>query len=69
VVAAGAATGVAAALLAGGVVESLLYGVSPRDPLTLVAAPTVVLGAAALAIWIPVLRYTRVDPLVMMRAE
>jgi ABC-type antimicrobial peptide transport system permease subunit len=26
-------------------------------------------GAAALAIWIPVLRYTRVDPAVTMRAE
>jgi predicted lysophospholipase L1 biosynthesis ABC-type transport system permease subunit len=69
VVAAGAVTGIAGALLAGGVVESLLYGVSPRDPLTLVAAPTVVLGAAALAIWIPVLRHTRVDPMVTMRAE
>ena len=49
--------------------ESLLYGVSSRDLVTLVAAPTVVLGAAALAIWIPVLRFTRVDLLVTMRAE
>jgi len=69
VVAAGAASGVAGALLAGGVMESLLYGVSPRDPVTLLAAPAVVLAAAALAIWIPVLRYTRIDPLVTMRAE
>ncbi|KPK80880.1 MAG: hypothetical protein AMS25_08430 [Gemmatimonas sp. SM23_52] len=69
VVAAGAAIGVAGALLAGGVMESLLYGVSSRDLVTLVAAPTVVLGAAALAIWIPVLRFTRVDLLVTMRAE
>ncbi len=69
VVAAGAAAGMAGALVAGGVLERLLYGVSPRDPMTLVAAPAVVLGAAALAIWIPVLRYTRVDPAVTMRAE
>ncbi len=69
VVAVGAAAGVAAALVAGGVMESLLYGVSPRDPVTLVAAPAVLLAAAALAIWIPVLRYTRVDPLVTMRVE
>ena len=69
VVAAGTAAGVGVAIVAGGVMESLLFGVSPRDPMTLLAAPGVVLGAAALAIWIPVLRYTRIDPLVTMRTE
>jgi putative ABC transport system permease protein len=69
VVAAGTVAGVGGAIVAGGVMESLLFSVSPRDLVTLVTAPSVVLGAAALAIWIPVLRYTRVDPLVTMRAE
>jgi ABC-type antimicrobial peptide transport system permease subunit len=69
VVTVGAVAGMAGALVAGGVLERLLYGVSPRDPVTLLAAPAVVLGAAALAIWIPVMRYTRVDPAVTMRAE
>ncbi len=69
VVAAGAAAGIACALVAGAIMESLLFGVSPRDMATLAIAPSVVLGAAALAIWIPVIRYTRVDPLVTMRAE
>lgn len=69
VVAAGVAAGIAGAVVAGGVAESLLYGVGPRDPFTLTAAPIVVLGAAALAIWIPVWRFTRVDPLVTIRAE
>ncbi|MBM3788920.1 MAG: FtsX-like permease family protein [Acidobacteria bacterium] len=63
------AAGVACALVAGGVLESLLYGVSPRDPLTLAAAAAAVLGAAAPAIWIPVLHHTRVDPMVTLRAE
>jgi ABC-type antimicrobial peptide transport system permease subunit len=69
VVAAGAVSGVLLALVLGGVMESLLFGVSPRDPLTLSTAPLVLLAAAALAIWIPVVRYTRVDPTVAMRAE
>ncbi len=69
VVAGGMMLGVAGALATGGVLESLLYGVSPRDPVTLIVAPLVLLGTGALAIWIPVLRYTRVDPVVTMRAE
>jgi ABC-type antimicrobial peptide transport system permease subunit len=69
VVASGAAAGMAGALAAGEVLASLLYGVDPRDPLTLAAAPAVVLSAAALAIWVPVLRHTRVDPMVTLRAE
>ncbi|KPJ89722.1 MAG: hypothetical protein AMS18_12205, partial [Gemmatimonas sp. SG8_17] len=69
VVVAGTLCGVLGALAAGGVLESLLYGVSPRDPVALVVAPAVLLGTAALAIWIPVLRLTRIDPLVTMRAE
>jgi putative ABC transport system permease protein len=69
VVALGTAVGVASAIAMGGVLESLLYGVSPRDPMILVVAPAILLAAAALAVWIPVVRYTRVDPLVTMRAE
>lgn len=69
VVALGAAAGVAAALGLGGLMRGLLYGVSPQDPLTFVVAPLVLLAAAALAIAVPVLRYTRVDPAVTMRVE
>jgi putative ABC transport system permease protein len=69
VVVAGAAVGLLTALAAGGAIQSLLYEVSPRDPVTLVAAPIVLLAAAALAIGVPVVRYTRVDPAVTMRTE
>ncbi len=69
VVALGTALGVVIAIIMGGVLESLLYGVSPRDPMILILAPAILFAAAALAIWVPVVRYTRVDPLVTMRAE
>jgi putative ABC transport system permease protein len=69
VVALGTALGVVCAFAFGSAMESLLYGVSPRDPLAFAAAALVLLIAAALAIWVPVLRHTRVDPTVTMRAE
>ncbi|UCG85526.1 MAG: ABC transporter permease [Gemmatimonadota bacterium] len=69
VVSAGTAVGILCALLAGSIMESLLYDISPRDPVILIAAPAILLAAAALAIWVPVCRHTRVDPLVTMRVE
>ena len=65
----GLGVGAAAALLAGGVMESLLYQVSPRDPVALILAPMVLLVAAAIAIVLPVFRFTRVDPAGTMREE
>jgi predicted permease len=69
VVALGTAAGVLCALLVGGIIESLLYGVSPHDHMILILAPAILLATAALAIWLPVVRCTRVDPLITMRAE
>ncbi|UCC83121.1 MAG: hypothetical protein JSW46_19575, partial [Gemmatimonadota bacterium] len=69
VVTLGTAVGVVCAFVFGGAMESLLYEVTPRDPAAFAGAALVVLVAAALAIWVPVLRYTRVDPVVTMRAE
>jgi putative ABC transport system permease protein len=69
VVGVGVVIGLVCALLSGKVMESLLFGVSPRDVATLAAAPAVLLAAATLAIGVPVFRYTRVDPVEVMRAE
>jgi predicted permease len=68
-VAVGLAVGVALALVTGGVLESVLFQVSPRDPQALAAAPLVLLCSASLAILLPVFRYTRVDPAGSMREE
>ncbi len=69
VAALGVALGALLALAAGKALASLLYGVSPYDPLVLVAAATVLLAAAAVASWVPARRATRVDPVVALRAE
>jgi putative ABC transport system permease protein len=65
----GLAAGIAAALAAGRVFESLLFEVSARDPLTLAAVSLVLLAVAAAACVIPARRATRVDPVRALRFE
>jgi putative ABC transport system permease protein len=61
-VAAGVALGLAGALLAAPLANSLLYGVGPADPASMIAAAVFVTLVAALAALIPATRAARVDP-------
>ena len=65
----GIVLGVAAGLAGGRLIESLLYGVSARDPLVFAGAAAAVLSVALLACWLPARRAAAVDPLVALRAE
>src|SRR5262249_4006877 len=65
----GVAFGLVGALVATRVLSSLVYGVSTTDPLTMAATGGLLLGAAALASWVPAMRAARVDPAVSLRAE
>ena len=51
----------AAAMLAGGL-ESLLFQISPLDPVTFVAVPLLLVGVVILASYAPARRATRIDP-------
>lgn len=50
-------------------ISSLLFDVSPTDPLTFSVIAGLLLGIALLACWIPARRATKVDPLIAMRHE
>lgn len=65
----GVAIGLAGAIALGGVMSSLLYGVSPADPLTLVGVSLVFLAVAAGASLIPAARAARTPPAVALRAS
>jgi putative ABC transport system permease protein len=65
----GIALGLAGAVAATRALRSLLFGVSPTDPLTFVAIPLLLALVALLACWFPARRATKVDPLVAIRSE
>jgi len=65
----GLALGAMVSLALGALVESLLYGVPARDPLTYAAVIGVLAAAALLAAWLPARRAGRVNPMTALRAE
>lgn len=66
---AGIALGVLAALATTRLLQAMLFGVSPGDPVILGAVALVLLAVALLASWLPARRAARVDPMVALRAE
>jgi predicted permease len=65
----GTLVGLAGALAITRSMQTMLFGVTPLDPVTFVAAPVVFSVVAALASYVPIYRATRVDPAVALRAE
>jgi putative ABC transport system permease protein len=65
----GVVLGVFGALAATRLATSMLYGVTPRDPLTFIGIVALLLLLALGAAWLPARRATRVDPIVALRAE
>ncbi len=68
-VAIGVGVGLATALGSAGLVASLLYGISSRDPLTFAAVPLLLALVAFLACYLPARRASRADPMSALRYE
>ena len=63
------AIGLAAAFGVARLMSSLLFEISPIDPLTYALVSLALFGATVLACYLPALRATRVDPIGALRAE
>jgi predicted permease len=68
-ISAGAAIGLVVAYLFGRGLASLLYGVHPSDPISLLGAVVSFVAVASVAFYIPARRAMRVDPMVALRSE
>jgi predicted permease len=66
---AGVAIGIAGSLALTRGVESLLFGVTPTDPLTLGGVTLLLVGAGLVACYVPARRATKLDPVVALRCE
>ncbi len=67
--AAGVAIGLAAALALTHFAASLLFGVTPTDPITFVAVPLLLACVSAVALWSPARRATNIDPMEALRQD
>jgi putative ABC transport system permease protein len=66
-VGAGVIVGAGASLWASRFVAALVYGLAPRDPVTLIGAAFMLAAVAALAGWLPAWRASRIDPAEVLR--
>ena len=65
----GIGIGIVATVVLTRVMEGLLYGVSARDPMTLLVAASILGATGLLAAYLPAARATRVDPVESLRAD
>jgi len=66
---AGAAVGLAGALIVSHLITGLLYGVKPTDPATFAAVAVILMSVALIACYVPARRAMCVDPMIALRHE
>jgi putative ABC transport system permease protein len=66
---AGIAIGIGGALGLSSLLKSLLFGIGPRDPLTFVIVPVVLMSVGLIAAYVPARRASHLDPMQALRMQ
>jgi predicted permease len=66
---AGVLIGLASAFGLSRIISSLLYGVTPRDPLVFAGTPLLLATVALVGVWLPARKAVIVDPVIALRVE
>jgi putative ABC transport system permease protein len=68
-VALGVAAGLGISILVTRSVSSMLYGLSPNDPVAMISAVVILTTVASIAAFVPARRASLIDPMVSLRDE
>jgi ABC-type antimicrobial peptide transport system permease subunit len=66
---AGVVVGTAAAFGLAKTISALLFGVTAWDPVVFVSVPLLLCVIALVAVWLPAMRATRIDPVIALRYD
>jgi putative ABC transport system permease protein len=65
----GLVLGVGGAIAGTRLIQNMLFGVTPYDPITLIGVAVVMAAVGVAACWLPALRAARIDPAITMRGQ
>ncbi len=66
---AGLLLGVGGSIAAGRLIQGLLFGVTPNDPITIAGVAAVMVAVGVLACWLPARRASNIEPIVAIRRQ
>jgi len=65
----GIALGISMALALATILDSIVFGIAPYDPTTMLASALVLVTVSAAAVWVPARRAAKIDPMEALRYE